>query len=216
MQNFTVEGHVRMKVKVIMQSRSVTKWKYSHGNVQNMLFTQLLQCSSIIAFEIASIIGSHVPRVSFLYRHYKPLIKDLISWPRINLDAPPGFSPFDAPVSMRTRSRCSSKSPGRRTKRKTNKQSSGSGFKRGYCELCYVNYAGIEKHIGSRMHRLIASNDETYAELDRLIGRGKSLEEFEADLRRKKAEEDDFNKRTRRYLSHINYTTHVSIQALGP
>lgn len=71
-------------------------------------------------------------------------------WPRLNLDAPPGFSPFDEPVGMRTRSRSSSKSPQRRTKRAVGKRSTGSADKKGYCELCYAHYAGMKGHINSK------------------------------------------------------------------
>lgn len=123
-----------------------------------------------------------------LNRQYKPLVKELNVWPRLNLDAPPGFSPFDEPVSMRTRSRSSSKSPRRGGKSKPKQQPTGSTEKKGYCELCDVHYVGMEKHVASKEHKLVASRKETYAELDRLISRGKSLKEFEAEVRRNRAE----------------------------
>lgn len=110
-------------------------------------------------------------------------------WPRLNLDAPPGFSPFDEPVSMRTRSRSSSKSPQRRTKRAAGKRSTGSADKKGYCELCDAHYAGMKGHINCRQHKLVASRKDTYAELDRLISRGKTLKEFEAEMRKKTSAE---------------------------
>lgn len=110
-------------------------------------------------------------------------------WPRLNLDAPPGFSPFDEPVSMRTRSRSSSKSPQRRTKRAAGKRSTGSTDKKGYCELCDEQYVGKKTHITGRQHKLVASRKDTYAELDRLISRGKTLKEFEAEMRKKTSAE---------------------------
>ena len=92
---------------------------------------------------------------------------------------------------MRTRSRSSSKSPRRGGKGKTKQQPTGSTAdkkdKKGYCELCDAHYVGMEKHIASREHKLVASREGTYAELDRLISRGKSLKEFEDEVRRKKA-----------------------------
>ena len=106
-------------------------------------------------------------------------------WPRLNLDAPPGFSPFDEPVSMRTRSRSSSKSPQRGTKSAAGKRSTGSADKKGYCELCEAQYVGMKKHVNNRQHKLVASRKDTYAELDRLISRGKTLKEFEAEMRKK-------------------------------
>nr|XP_058961921.1 protein DBF4 homolog B-like [Pocillopora verrucosa] len=116
-------------------------------------------------------------------REYKPLVKELRVWPRLNLDAPPGFSPFDEPVSMRTRSRSSSKSPRRSNRRKITREPTGSEDKKGYCELCDANYVGIEKHVTSTQHKVTATRRNTYAELDRLIGRGKSLKEFEDEVR---------------------------------
>ena len=80
---------------------------------------------------------------------------------------------------MRTRSRSSSKSPSRGANRAANQLSSGSANKKGYCELCEANYVGMKKHVISKQHKLVASREDTYAELDRLIGRGKSLKEFE-------------------------------------
>lgn len=116
-------------------------------------------------------------------REYKPLVKELRVWPRLNVDAPPGFSPFDEPVSMRTRSRSSSKSPRRSNRRKITREPTGSEDKKGYCELCDANYVGIEKHVASTQHKVTATRRNTYAELDRLIGRGKSLKEFEDEVR---------------------------------
>lgn len=125
----------------------------------------------------------------FLFREYKPLVKELRVWPRLNLDAPPGFSPFDEPVSMRTRSRSSSKSPRRSNRRKITREPTGSEDKKGYCELCDANYVGIEKHVASTQHKVTATRRNTYAELDRLIGRGKSLKEFEDEVRSNRMED---------------------------
>lgn len=136
-----------------------------------------------------------------LNRQYKPLVKELHTWPRLNLDAPPGFSPFDEPVSMRTRSRSSSKSPAR-AKRKTNQQPTGSADKKGYCELCDAHYVGMKKHVTSREHKSIASRKGTYAELDKLIGRGRSLKEFEDEVRRKKASEASTTTRVTRLVQN--------------
>ena len=88
---------------------------------------------------------------------------------------------------MHTRSRSSSKSPRRSTRRKANEQPTGSADKKGYCELCDAHYVGMEKHVTRKEHKLVASLKNTYAELDRLIGRGKSLKEFEDEVRRKRA-----------------------------
>lgn len=88
---------------------------------------------------------------------------------------------------MRTRSRSSSKSPGRGGKGKTKQQPTGSTDKKGFCELCDAHYVGMEKHVANREHKLVASRKGTYAELDRLISRGKSLKEFEDEVRRKRA-----------------------------
>ena len=90
---------------------------------------------------------------------------------------------------MRTRSRSSSKSPRRGAKPPANQRSTGSADKKGYCELCDAHYVGMEKHVNNRQHKLVASREETYAELDRLIGRGKSLKEFEDEMMRKRASE---------------------------
>lgn len=120
-------------------------------------------------------------------RKYKPLVKELQFWPRLNLEAPPNFSPFDEPVSMRTRSRSSSKSPRRAARRKITREPTASEDKKGYCELCDVHYEGIQKHVASKQHNVTASQRNTYAELDRLIGRGKSLKQFEDELRRRRA-----------------------------
>lgn len=125
-----------------------------------------------------------------LNRQYKPLVKELNVWPRLNLDAPPGFSPFDEPVSMRTRSRSSSKSPARGGSKRKTKQQQPTGSdadKKGYCELCDAHYMGMKKHVASKEHKMVAARKGTYAELDRLISRGKSLKEFEDEVRRKKA-----------------------------
>ena len=88
---------------------------------------------------------------------------------------------------MRTRSRSSSKSPRGGAKRPPSRRSSGGAEKKGYCELCDAHYVGMNKHVNSRQHKLVASQKDTYAELDKLIERGKSLKEFEDDMRRKKA-----------------------------
>lgn len=125
-----------------------------------------------------------------LNRQYKPLVKELNVWPRLNLDAPPGFSPFDEPVSMRTRSRSSSKSPARGDSKSKTKQQQTTGSdadKKGYCELCDAPYTGMKKHVASKEHKMVASQKGTYAELDRLIGRGKTLKEFEDEVKRKRA-----------------------------
>ena len=50
-----------------------------------------------------------------------------------------------------------------------------------------AHYVGMEKHVAGREHKLVASRKGTYAELDRLISRGKSLKEFEDEVRRKRA-----------------------------
>lgn len=130
-------------------------------------------------------------------RQYKPLIKELRGWPHLNLDAPPGFSPFDEPVSMRTRSHSSSRSPRKVVKRAANKSSAGSTDKKGYCELCDTHYRGMQKHVNSRGHKLLASREDTYAELDRLIARGKTLKEFEDERIRKRSSRGRMQTRSR-------------------
>lgn len=52
--------------------------------------------------------------------------------------------------------------------------------------------------MNSREHGLIASREDTYAELDRLIGRGKSLKEFEEERIRKRAAKASKTKRETR------------------
>ena len=91
---------------------------------------------------------------------------------------------------MRTRSRSSSKSPARGGSKSKTKQQQPTGSdadKKGYCELCDAPYTGMKKHVAGKGHKIVASRKETYAELDRLIGRGKTLKEFEDEVRRKKA-----------------------------
>lgn len=126
-----------------------------------------------------------------LNRQYKPLVKELNVWPRLNLDAPPGFSPFDEPVSMRTRPRSSSRSPARggsKNNAKQQQQPTGSDAdKKGFCELCDSTYTGMKKHVSGKEHKMVASRKETYAELDRLISRGKTLKEFEDEVKRRRA-----------------------------
>ena len=90
---------------------------------------------------------------------------------------------------MRTRSRSSSKSPQRGTKRAAGKRSTGSADKKGYCELCDAHYVGMKRHINSKQHKFVASRKDTYAELDRLISRGKTLKEFEDEMRKKTSSE---------------------------
>jgi len=126
----------------------------------------------------------------FLNRQYRPLVKELNVWPRLNLDAPPGYSPFDEPISMRTRSRSSSKSPARGSSKGQTKQQQPSGSdadKKGYCELCDATYTGMKKHVASKEHKMVASRKGTYDELDRLISRGKTLQEFEDEARGRRA-----------------------------
>lgn len=125
----------------------------------------------------------------FLNRRYKPLVKELRVWPQLNLDAPPGFSPFDEPVSMRTRSRSSSKSPRKGAKRLADKKSTACAERKGYCELCDTRYIGLQNHVKSRRHKLVAGHKDTYAELDRLIARGKTLKEFKDERIRKRSSE---------------------------
>ena len=76
---------------------------------------------------------------------------------------------------MRTRSRSSSQSPRKSAKRVAGRKSTE---KKGYCEQCDTHYIGLQKHVDSRRHKLVATHKDTYAELDRLIARGKTLKEF--------------------------------------
>lgn len=159
--------------------------------ILDRLIIRLIQEAFIISntFSIYNFCSIYPATIRFnwsLYRQYKPLVRELRVWPQLNLDAAPGFSPFDEPVSMRTRSRSSSKSPNRGANRAANQPSSGSANKKGYCELCDANYVGMKKHVSSKQHKLVASREDTYAELDRLIGRGKSLREFENERIRKR------------------------------
>lgn len=127
-------------------------------------------------------------------RRYKPLVKELRVWPQLNLDAPPGFSPFDEPVSMRTRSRSSSQSPRKSAKRLAGRKSTE---RKGYCELCDTHYIGLQKHVNSRRHKLVATHKDTYAELDRLIARGKTLKEFKDERIKKRNSEAQIQTRSR-------------------
>ena len=124
-------------------------------------------------------------------RKYRPLLKEMTTWPRLNLDAPPGCSPFDEPVAMRTRSH-SPKSPRKTQQRILAKPKADEGTKRrppkrGYCELCDVTYEELRSHVNSKLHQAGAAKAGSFAGVDRLIQRGRSLREFVADVRARKA-----------------------------
>ena len=98
---------------------------------------------------------------------------------------------------MRTRSRSSSKSPARGGSKKKAKQqqqqqqqqqpTGSDADKNGYCELCDATYTGMKIHVDGKEHKMVASRKGTYAELDRLISRGKTLKEFEDEVKRRRA-----------------------------
>ena len=102
---------------------------------------------------------------------------------------------------MRTRSRSSSKSPARGGSKSKTKQQQPTGSdadKKGYCELCDASYIGMKKHVASKEHKMVASRKGTYAELDRLISRGKTLKEFEDEVKRKRASKESNTARVTR------------------
>ena len=94
---------------------------------------------------------------------------------------------------MRTRARSSSKSPRSQLPGNTavrpqeNVPRQRQTSKRGYCELCDVTFKSLRSHVVGKEHRSNASKGDRFAGVDRLIRRGRTLEEFVADVRTRKA-----------------------------
>ena len=121
---------------------------------------------------------------------FRPLVKEMSSWPRPNLTASPGSSPFDGPVATRTRARLSSGSPQspaavdqRQLSKNANTNATAKTTKRGYCEACGVMYASLSEHLRGSQHKAFAARKGNFDDLDRLIARGKSLAEYVAEVR---------------------------------
>ncbi|KAK3710773.1 hypothetical protein QZH41_016759, partial [Actinostola sp. cb2023] len=120
-------------------------------------------------------------------RRYRPLVKEMRCWPRPNLDAPPGYGPFDD-VTPRPKRRTVTSTPRRRRTRKRARQSrSGrSTAKKGYCEVCHVTYQGLVLHLSSQGHREKARSPDKYARIDNLINHGDSLQAFAQRVARRR------------------------------
>ncbi|XP_032233248.1 protein DBF4 homolog B [Nematostella vectensis] len=125
-------------------------------------------------------------------RNYRPLFKEMKSWPRLNFDAPPGYGPFDDVTAPKTRAKSSSSEPRQARKCVTRsprqraeqaRKATRSTGKAGYCEVCDVTYKGVTRHLASKKHRQQAMKSDKYSRVDKLIRSGRTLQEFVQSVR---------------------------------
>lgn len=106
-------------------------------------------------------------------RQYKPLYKELSTWPELNLFNPPGVSPFADPKQAKARQQPKSSTSALRNDQKDRRmRERARGAKAresGYCELCSTTYTNLTLHLKSDSHITFVRNDKNYLYLDELI-----------------------------------------------
>lgn len=105
-------------------------------------------------------------------RQYKPLYKELPSWPELNLFNPAGVSLFADPKQAKARQVPKSSSVLRTDykERRIRERARGTKAKEsGYCELCSTTYTNLTLHLKSESHIAFVRNDKNYLYLDELI-----------------------------------------------
>ncbi|KAG0711215.1 Protein DBF4 B [Chionoecetes opilio] len=106
-------------------------------------------------------------------RQYKPLYKELPSWPELNLFNPCGVSLFADPKQARARQWPKSSASAVRNDhkdRRVRERIRGTKAKEsGYCELCTTTYTNLTLHLKSDSHTAFVRNDKNYLYLDELI-----------------------------------------------
>ena len=119
---------------------------------------------------------------------YKPQIKEMDSWPKVNFDSKESNCPFDPPSSRaqeNTSPNVASGSSGKSDAAKAKVRFS-SKIRRGSCEL--GGYRGRKQHLKGKKHQSSSSNSNKYRELDELVNQGKSSVEYKSSLKNKTKE----------------------------
>ena len=92
-------------------------------------------------------------------RRHSPIFKEFDSWPSIDLDSPTVWKGGD------------------RWQLKNGRKQQPEKIRK-FCECCQCYYTDLNSHLESKEHRSFAQNDNNYEAIDKLIKRGRSLNEF--------------------------------------
>ncbi|CAL4102935.1 unnamed protein product, partial [Meganyctiphanes norvegica] len=109
-------------------------------------------------------------------RFYKPLYKELSSWPTLHLNCGFGVSPFADPRQVKAKQQAKSSS----AHKDDHKEKAGREKKRkegGYCELCASSYTNLRFHLQSDSHLAFVRDQNNYLDLDELIRGSKEIGE---------------------------------------
>ena len=104
-------------------------------------------------------------------RRHSPIFKEFDSWPSIDLDSPTVW-----------------KGGNMRQLESGSKQESRKIRK--FCECCQCYYTDLNSHLESKEHRSFAQNDKNYEAIDKLIKRGRSLNDFVEDTVNRRTDEN--------------------------
>lgn len=107
-------------------------------------------------------------------RLYKPLYKELSSWPTLHLNCGFGVSPFADPRQVKAKQQPKTSS----AHKDGHKEKGGRGQKRkesGYCELCSSSYTNLRLHLQSDSHLAFVRDQSNYLDLDELIRGSKEV-----------------------------------------